>query len=193
MRHRRRESVTLARLGDAGIRDCARACEQALWCLRLGLIVPSPVPLCRSSRRCWRRQDNLSANWTPDIRAYAQANKIELVPTLTCASHLDRIESPFRPIQNSCFNNTDYRYWDAARCAVADYITHRNGADRDPRVAALERKHRVAACTHYGSNLWVGPTAGSVRGAPFRSGRVEASLCRGPPVLAGGRYGGCGL
>jgi hypothetical protein len=43
------------------------------------------------------------------------------------------------------FNNTDYRDWDAAQRAVADYITHRNGADRDRRVTALERKHRVAA------------------------------------------------
>jgi len=59
--------------------------------------------------------------------------------------YLDRIESPFRPIQNSCFNNTDYRDWNAAQHAVADYITHRSGADRDRRVAALERKHRFAA------------------------------------------------
>lgn len=28
-------------------------------------------------------QDNLSANWTPDIRAFAAANRIELVPTPT--------------------------------------------------------------------------------------------------------------
>jgi transposase len=90
-------------------------------------------------------QDNLSANWTPDIRAYAAANRIELVPTPTYASYLNRIESHFRPIQEFVFNNTDYRDWDTAQRAVADYITHRNGADRDRRIAALERKHRVAA------------------------------------------------
>jgi hypothetical protein len=39
----------------------------------------------------------------------------------------------------------DYRDWDAAQRGVADYTTHRNGADRDHRVAALQRKHRVAA------------------------------------------------
>ncbi len=38
-------------------------------------------------------QDNLSANWTPDIRQFAAANKIELVPTPTYASYLNRIES----------------------------------------------------------------------------------------------------
>jgi transposase len=90
-------------------------------------------------------QDNLSANWTPDIRAFAAANKIELVPTPTYASYLNRIESHFRPIQEFVFNNTDYRDWETAQRAVADYITHRNGADRDRRIAALERKHRVAA------------------------------------------------
>jgi transposase len=90
-------------------------------------------------------QDNLSANWTPDIRAFADANRIELVPTPTYASYLNRIESHFRPIQEFVFNNTDYRDWDTAQRAVADYITHRNGTDRDRRIAALERKHRVAA------------------------------------------------
>jgi len=43
-------------------------------------------------------QDNLSANWTPDIRAFAQANNIELVPTPTYASYLNRIECHFLPI-----------------------------------------------------------------------------------------------
>ena len=90
-------------------------------------------------------QDNLSANWTADIRAFAASNKIELVPTPTYASYLNRIESHFRPIQEFVLNNTDYRDWDTAQRAVADYITHRNGTDRDRRIAALERKHRVAA------------------------------------------------
>ena len=43
-------------------------------------------------------QDNLSANWTPDIRAFADANNIELVPTPTYASYLNRIECHFLPI-----------------------------------------------------------------------------------------------
>ncbi len=41
-------------------------------------------------------QDNLSANWTPDIRAFAANHKIELVPTPTYASYLNRIESSSR-------------------------------------------------------------------------------------------------
>jgi hypothetical protein len=37
-------------------------------------------------QRIYWIQDNLSANWTPDIRAYATANRIELVSTPTYAS-----------------------------------------------------------------------------------------------------------
>jgi hypothetical protein len=81
----------------------------------------------------------VSANWTPDIRAFAAANNIKLVPTPTYASYLNRIESHFRPIQDFVFNNTDYRDWDTAQRAAADYITHRNDAERDRRIAALER------------------------------------------------------
>jgi transposase len=96
-------------------------------------------------RKIYWIQDNLSANWTPDIRAFAAANRIELVPTPTYASYLNRIESHFRPVQEFVFNNTDYPNWDAAQKALANYITHRNGRDHDRRIAALERKHRVAA------------------------------------------------
>ncbi|HEX4019104.1 MAG TPA: IS630 family transposase [Frankiaceae bacterium] len=90
-------------------------------------------------------QDNLSANWTADIRAYAAANRIELVPTPTYASYLNRIESHFRPIQEFVFNNTDYPDWNTAQRALADHVTYRNGRDHDRRIAALERRHRVAA------------------------------------------------
>jgi hypothetical protein len=42
------------------------------------------IRLCYPARqRIYWIQDNLSANWTPDIRAYAANNKIELVPTPT--------------------------------------------------------------------------------------------------------------
>jgi hypothetical protein len=45
----------------------------------------------RSRRRVYWSQDNLSANWTPDIRAFAATNRLELVPTPTYASYLNRI------------------------------------------------------------------------------------------------------
>jgi hypothetical protein len=54
-------------------------------------------------------QDNLSANWTADIRAFADPNWIKLVATPTYGSYLNQIESHFRPIQELVFNNIDYR------------------------------------------------------------------------------------
>jgi hypothetical protein len=48
-------------------------------------------------QRIYWIQDNLSANWTPDIRAYAANNKIELVPTPTYASYLKPDREPLPP------------------------------------------------------------------------------------------------
>jgi hypothetical protein len=71
--------------------------------------------------------------------------RIELVPTPTYASYLNRIESHFRPIQEFVFNNTDYLDRANAQRALADHITDRNGPDPDRRIAALQRRHRIAA------------------------------------------------
>jgi hypothetical protein len=60
-------------------------------------------------------------------------------------SYLNRIEAHFRPIQEFVFNNTDYLDWDAAAHALAAHVVHRNGPDRDRRVAVLERRHLIAA------------------------------------------------
>ena len=106
----------------------------------------------RTIRRCYPRrlrihwiQDGLSANWTPDIRAYAAEHNIELVPTPTYASYLNRIEAHFRPIGEFVVSNADYLDWDAFAHALARHVGHRNGPDRDRRIAALERKLTIAA------------------------------------------------
>jgi len=90
-------------------------------------------------------QDNLSANWTPDIRAFAEANNIELVPTPTYASYLNRVECHFLPISEFVVKNSDYLDWDAFNYALARHVTDRNGAHRDQRLADLERRHQIAA------------------------------------------------
>jgi transposase len=64
-------------------------------------------------RRIYWIQDNLSANWTADIRAFADANKIELVATPTYASYLNPVECHFFPIQEFVVNNADYLDCDA--------------------------------------------------------------------------------
>jgi transposase len=90
-------------------------------------------------------QDNLSANWTPDIRAYAEANNIELVATPTYASYLNRIECHFLPISEFVVKNADYPDWDAFAHALARHVTYRNGEHRNQRLTDLERRHRIAA------------------------------------------------
>ena len=110
-------------------------------CARSGTVYPA-------RQRIYWIQDNLSANWTPDIRAYAAAQQDRARPDPTYASYLNRIESHFRPIQEFVFNNTDYPDWDTAQRALAGYITHRNGErprppDRRPRTQTPHRRMNV--------------------------------------------------
>ena len=96
-------------------------------------------------RRIYWIQDNLSANWTPDIRTYAAANKIELVATPTYASYLNPVECHFFPIAEFVVKNADYVDWDAFAWALARHVQHRNGPHRDKRVRLLEARHQIAA------------------------------------------------
>ena len=96
-------------------------------------------------RRIYWIQDNLSANWTPDIRTYAAANKIELVATPTYASYLNPVECHFFPISEFVVNNADYVDWDAFAWALARHVQHRNGPHRDRRIRTLEARHAIAA------------------------------------------------
>jgi transposase len=96
-------------------------------------------------RRIYWIQDGLSANWTPDIRAFAAANNIELVPTPTYASYLNPVECHFFPIDEFVVNNADYPDWDAFAWALAKHIQHRNGPHRAKRIRLLEAQHQIAA------------------------------------------------
>ena len=98
-----------------------------------------------ASQRIYWIQDNLSANWTPDIRAFAAANRIELVATPTYASYLNPVECHFTPISQFVVCNADYLDWDAFAFALARHITYRNGQHRDRRLIAAENRHRIAA------------------------------------------------
>jgi len=94
-------------------------------------------------------QDGLSSHWTPDIRAYADANNIELVATPTYASYLNRIETTFGVVDEFVCKNADYLDWDAFGHALADHVRHRNSpAERDRRrIEAARRRQRRATKT----------------------------------------------
>jgi transposase len=94
-------------------------------------------------------QDGLSSHWTPDIRAFADQNNIELVPTPTYASYLNRIESTFGTIDEFVCKNSDYQDWDAFGNALARHVQHRNSpTERERRkLETIKRRERRAAKT----------------------------------------------
>src|SRR5262245_59708092 len=98
-----------------------------------------------SRRRIYWIQDNLSANWIPAIRAFAAANRIELVPTPTYASYLNPVECHFSALTQFVVANADYLDWDAFGYALANHVRYRNGDHRDQRLAAAEQRLRIAA------------------------------------------------
>ncbi|MGH2713633.1 MAG: IS630 family transposase [Thermoleophilaceae bacterium] len=94
-------------------------------------------------------QDGLSSHWTPAIRAYAARNNIELVPTPTYASYLNRIEATFGALDEFVCKNADYLDWDAFGHALAEHVRYRNSpAERERRkLEATKRRKRRAAKT----------------------------------------------
>jgi transposase len=94
-------------------------------------------------------QDGLSSHWTPEIRAWAAANNMELVPTPTYASYLNRIEATFGAIDEFVCKNADYLDWDAFAHALAEHVRHRNSPTERARrkLEAVKRRERRAAKT----------------------------------------------
>jgi transposase len=96
-------------------------------------------------------QDGLSYHWTPAIRDYAEHNNIELVPTPTYASYVNRIEATFGALDEFVCKNADYLDWDAFGHALAEHVRHRNSpAERARRKleAAKRRERRTAKTTN---------------------------------------------
>jgi transposase len=92
-------------------------------------------------------QDGLSSHWTPAIRAFAAGNNMELVPTPTYASYLNRIEATFGAIDEFVCKNADYLDWDAFGHSLAEHVRYRNSpAERERRkIDAAKRRQRRAA------------------------------------------------
>jgi transposase len=89
-------------------------------------------------------QDNLSCHWTPKVREWASKANMELVPTPTYASWLNRIECHFWALGEFVVKNADYEGWEQLAKAMARHISYRNGPHRDRRLAEAERRRRVA-------------------------------------------------
>lgn len=95
-------------------------------------------------------QDGLSSHWTPAIREWAEQNNVELVPTPTYASYLNRIEATFGALDEFVCKNSDYLDWDAFGHALAEHVRYRNSpSERERRkIEAARRRERRAAKTN---------------------------------------------
>jgi hypothetical protein len=70
--------------------------------------------------------DNLSTHWTKDIHAWAANENVELVPTPTYASYLNRIECHFAAVSEFVVKNADHPDWPTLQKALADHGLRRS-------------------------------------------------------------------
>ncbi|MGI8826457.1 MAG: hypothetical protein ACR2JC_12575 [Chloroflexota bacterium] len=81
------------------------------------------------------------------IRAWAESHNVELVPTPTSASYLNRIECHFRPLREFVLNASDYVSHAEVSIAFRRYLRRRNADHHTSRIRLLESRSRIAGPT----------------------------------------------
>ncbi len=87
--------------------------------------------------------DNLSANKTPPIRAWAKKNKVQLCFTPTNASWANPIEAQFGPLRTFALGGSDHPSHTVLARKLQDYLRWRNANARHPDVLAAQRRERA--------------------------------------------------
>jgi transposase len=87
--------------------------------------------------------DNLSANKTPAIRAWAARNKVELCLTPTSASWANPIEAQFGPLRMFTMANSNHPNHTVLARKLQNYLRWRNANARHPDVLAAQRRERA--------------------------------------------------
>ena len=87
--------------------------------------------------------DNLSANKTPAIRAWAARNKVELCFTPTNASWANPIEAQFGPLRTFVMGASNHPNHTVLARKLQDYLRWRNANARHPDVLAAQRRERA--------------------------------------------------
>ncbi len=87
--------------------------------------------------------DNLSAHWTEEIHSWAEGANVELVPTPTYASWLNRIECQFGVMVKLVITGSDYSDHAELQAAASAWLRRRNHeARRDFERRQTERARR---------------------------------------------------
>jgi transposase len=87
--------------------------------------------------------DNLSANKTPAIRAWAARHKVRLCFTPTSASWANPIEAQFGPLRTFVMGNSDHPHHAALTRRLQAYLRWRDANARHPDVLAAQRRERA--------------------------------------------------
>ncbi|MFC0071946.1 IS630 family transposase [Umezawaea endophytica] len=87
--------------------------------------------------------DNLSANKTPKIRAWAKRNNVELCLTPTNASWANPIEAQFGPLRTFTMGNSHHLNHTMLARGIQAYLRWRNANARHPDVLAAQRRERA--------------------------------------------------
>ena len=87
--------------------------------------------------------DNLSANKTPAIRAWAKKNKAELCFTPTSASWANPIEAQFGPLRTFTMGSSDHPNHTVLARRLQEYLVWRNANARHPDILAAQRRERA--------------------------------------------------
>jgi len=87
--------------------------------------------------------DNLSANTTPAIRAWAKRHNVELCLTPTNASWANPIEAQFGPLRSFTMANSNHPNHTVLSRQMQAYLRWRNTNARHPDVLAAQRRERA--------------------------------------------------
>jgi hypothetical protein len=87
--------------------------------------------------------DNLSANTTPRVRAWAARNKVELCFTPTNASWANPIEAQFGPLRTFVMGASNHPNHPVLARRLQAYLRWRNANARHPDILAAQRRERA--------------------------------------------------
>ncbi len=137
--------------------------------------------------------DNLSANKTPTIRAWAKRYAVELCLTPTQASWANPIEAQFGPLRTFVMGGSNPPNHTVLARALQAYLRWRNANTRHPDVLAAQRRERARIRSER-QQRWGRPKTPAARSNPANvSGhRTSHATIGGDAGGGGGRAAGPG-